>query len=376
MVTNSDGDLGFAVPSTGNSIVTGSFPNVVFTVYTSYTAEELTAMCDTKATGGTGYGISKLTVTGTLSGGPTVYSAGPAFPSSITTGPNGALWFTYGVDAGQEGIGRITTSGVVSTYTDPSIDQPAEITSGPDRALWFINTGNNSIGRITTSGVVSNYTGDSIDAGTSPPDRTERCGSRTGAIPSGRITTSGVVSTYTDPSIDDPSGITAGPDGALWFTNAGNNSIGRITTSGVVSTYTDPSIDLPEAIAAGPDGALWFVNDGTACSVSGGSIGRITTAGVVSNYPDAFPDLYDNCEYPEVSITPGPGQSLLFSYVNLGGIGFGYLDGGVGIITTSGSATDFALPSVMAYGPNAVTTGPDGAIWFTTLTNGIVRLSP
>ena len=25
-------------------------------------------------------------------------------------------------------------------------------------------------------------------------------------------------------------GITAGPDGALWFTNCGNNSIGRITT--------------------------------------------------------------------------------------------------------------------------------------------------
>jgi len=25
-----------------------------------------------------------------------------------------------------------------------------------------------------------------------------------------------------------PSGITAGPDGAMWFTNANNNSIGRI----------------------------------------------------------------------------------------------------------------------------------------------------
>jgi IPT/TIG domain len=33
------------------------------------------------------------------------------------------------------------------------------------------------------------------------------------------------------PRIDDPEGITAGPDGALWFTNSGNDSIGRITTA-------------------------------------------------------------------------------------------------------------------------------------------------
>ncbi len=32
--------------------------------------------------------------------------------------------------------------------------------------------------------------------------------------------------------IDFPFGITASPDGALWFTNIDINSIGRITTSG------------------------------------------------------------------------------------------------------------------------------------------------
>ena len=45
-----------------------------------------------------------------------------------------------------------------------------------------------------------------------------------------RITTDGVVTNYTDPTIDGPIDITAGPDGAMWFTNEGNNSIGRITT--------------------------------------------------------------------------------------------------------------------------------------------------
>jgi virginiamycin B lyase len=31
-----------------------------------------------------------------------------------------------------------------------------------------------------------------------------------------------------------PTSITAGPDGALWFTESGSNKIGRITTAGVI----------------------------------------------------------------------------------------------------------------------------------------------
>lgn len=82
--------------------------------------------------------------------------------------------------------------------------------------------------------------------------------------------TAGVVSNFADPSMSNPDAITAGPDGALWFTNDHGNSIGRITTSGVVSNYTDPSIRLPAWIVAGPDGALWFTNSGN------DSIGTIT----------------------------------------------------------------------------------------------------
>ena len=70
-----------------------------------------------------------------------------------------------------------------------------------------------------------------------------------------------------------PYGITSGPDGALWFTNSGNNSIGRITTGGTVTNYTGTGISGPEGITSGPDGALWFTNSGN------NSIGRITTGG-------------------------------------------------------------------------------------------------
>ena len=97
----------------------------------------------------------------------TKYDIGPAFPNSITTGPDGALWFTNLGGGGVDGdgnnffipssVGRITTAGVLSGYTSPYIsdtrttgaDFAGIITAGPDGAVWFTNN-NNSIGRIAT----------------------------------------------------------------------------------------------------------------------------------------------------------------------------------------------------------------------------------
>jgi hypothetical protein len=42
--------------------------------------------------------------------------------------------------------------------------------------------------------------------------------------------------------ISDTAGITAGPEGNLWFTNYGGGSIGRITPTGTVLNFADPSI--------------------------------------------------------------------------------------------------------------------------------------
>ena len=56
-----------------------------------------------------------------------------------------------------------------------------------------------------------------------------------------------------------PEGITAGPDGNLWFTEIDGNNIGRITTAGVVTEFPVPTASSePEGIAAGPDGNIWF----------------------------------------------------------------------------------------------------------------------
>src|SRR5438309_4301981 len=71
-----------------------------------------------------------------------------------------------------------------------------------------------------------------------------------------------------------PNHITAGPDGALWFTELGGN-IGRITTEGTFTEYPVPTPNsAPYAITSGPDGNLWFTEYGA------NKIGRITPEGV------------------------------------------------------------------------------------------------
>src|SRR6266568_168649 len=56
-----------------------------------------------------------------------------------------------------------------------------------------------------------------------------------------------------------PRGITAGPDGNLWFTEYTGNKIGRITPAGVVTEFRiHTSVTEPFGITAGPDGNLWF----------------------------------------------------------------------------------------------------------------------
>src|SRR5438046_8978896 len=76
----------------------------------------------------------------------------------------------------------------------------------------------------------------------------------------------------------EPGGITAGPDGNLWFTEGSTNRIGRITTAGAITgEFTIPTANsYPNWITAGPDGNLWLTED------CGNKIGRITTAGAIT----------------------------------------------------------------------------------------------
>ncbi|MGD0379803.1 MAG: hypothetical protein ABSC30_07445 [Acidimicrobiales bacterium] len=365
LLTNGSGDEGFALPgSTHPTTATGSFPGSsmddrMATGYSSLTPGAITDAC------GARHGLRSLTLSGAITIGDGIVS-----PASITAGPDGALWATdvYGND-------RISTSGAISDYSDPSIVSASAITAGPDGALWFTDFlggfldetdgFSGTIGRLSTSGVLTTFSDPSIDLPqgiTTGPDGALWF-TNEGSNSIGRITTSGVVSNYSDPSVDaDPTSITAGPDGALWFTNTGSNSIGRMTTSGAVTIYTSLSINGPNAITTGPDGALWYTNDGD------NTIGRITTAGVATSYSD-----------PSIStpggITTGPDGALWFTNggippitINGGSYSFGG-SASIGRITTSGVVTSYTDPSITS--PGAITSGPDGALWFTNGGNGL-----
>ena len=141
----------------------------------------------------------------------------------------------------------------MTNYTGTGISEPEGIVAGPDGALWFTNPGNNSIGRITTAGKVKNYTGTGIKH---PSEHRGR--SRRGAVVH-RLQEldradhhRGNGDHYTGSGIRHPWGIAAGPDGALWFTNDGNDSIGRITTAGTV-TQLHRERDQPILRASRPD---------------------------------------------------------------------------------------------------------------------------
>ena len=92
--------------------------------------------------------------------------------------------------------------------------------------------------------------------------------------------------------------MTAGPDGALWFTNG--DAIGRLTTNGLVSTYRNKIIHWPRGITLGPDGALWFAN------ADGKSIGRVR---VVPPASCQRPSPFQRCR-PRFACQPG-GLKLL-----------------------------------------------------------------
>ena len=85
--------------------------------------------------------------------------------AGITTGPDGALWFSNRANGSSNGsIGRITTSGAITTYADGNgASLPNGITVGHDGAVWFADS-SNQIGRIAT-GVTPQINGFSPSAG-------------------------------------------------------------------------------------------------------------------------------------------------------------------------------------------------------------------
>jgi virginiamycin B lyase len=289
--------------------------------------------------------------------------------NSITVGPDGAFWIAH-----WNRIFRMTTAGALTTYPVPfgglNEISAADITPGPDGALWFTGSGIAKIVRITTAGAFTAY---DLPGGDRSPQKivtgpdgalwfTEYIGAQ-GKI--GRITTAGAITEYELSPCHStcgryPHSIEAGPDGALWFTDVGDGRIHRITTTGIVTDYgTLGSAGSPVDITVGPDGALWFASGGN----PNDRIGRITTSGVMTMY--SLP-IYDRPTYNGYnnlapgSITTGPDGALWFTAARVNVLGR---------ITTEGDVTLYRLPPISfadeSWVSRGMTLGPDGALWIT-----------
>ena len=58
---------------------------------------------------------------------------------------------------------------------------------------------------------------------------------------------------------DDVSGLTAGPDGNLWVTDANRQTILRVTSTGTVTPFRDGPL-FPQAMTYDDQGNLWIAN--------------------------------------------------------------------------------------------------------------------
>jgi virginiamycin B lyase len=170
----------------------------------------------------------------------------PLFSSGhLAAGPDDNVWFT---NAGAALLARVTPGGVITEFPVGPGGSLFGIAGDHDQAIWFTRQGGepgqNSIGRITTSGHVSTVL--------QLPDSTTTLPDPPSGMPMvitagrddnmyyttyfeqprnyiGRVTPSGLLTKFDIPTGGAASfGITADRAGDIWFTENFNNQIGRL----------------------------------------------------------------------------------------------------------------------------------------------------
>ena len=164
-----------------------------------------------------------------------------------------------------------------------------------------------------------------------------------------------------DGSFAEPDDIVAGPDGNLWYTDCGNDTISRITPTGAITNF--PATGLgPGGITVGSDGNLWFTeseSDSNGRTVQG--IGRISMDGTITDFPfsEAGSEAFD--------IVAGPDGNIWFT------------DSGrseIGRISPDGTMARCPIPTEDSL-PRGITVGADGKLWFTEWSgNKIGHMAP
>jgi virginiamycin B lyase len=315
--------------------------------------------------------------------------------TSITTGPDGNLWFAEAglASNGPDRIGRLTPAGALTEFPlATSSITGLKIISGPDGNLWFNQPATGQIGRITPSGVITEFSIPVLPGHvaftygiTAGPDGnvwfTDELGPAGGGVLTaedggriGRITPSGSVTQFVVPGPNGlppgnaPSEIIPGSDGNLWF-GGPQNVLGKISVAGAVTEYPLPFTDDAVGLASGPNGDVWFFEEvGSQISLA-----SIASTGVITPVPTMLaPSHTLGPPSPTGIIAPGAiargpdGNYWLTQKANVGVPGILLREtpatGTINVFTTQlhiNVRTDEPLHT------EAITAGPDGNMWFT-----------
>lgn len=199
--------------------------------------------------------------------------------------------------------GDVSLSVNVPTTGGGGLTLYADVALGPDGNLWTTNVVSNSISRVAPTG--------------------------------------GLATTFVAPTAGLPTGITAGPDGAMWFSYGTATKIGRIDMSGNFTEFNFTSGTGAYDIAAGPDGNLWFTEIGST------KIGRMSTTGSVTEFDAGVPTHF---------IAAGPSGSNKMYFTGAPG------SPKVGLISTGGAPSLVNAPAGVT-GTFGITTSED-KVWF------------
>ena len=232
----------------------------------------------------------------------------PGATGPVVAGPDGALWFL-----GDGFVGRMELAGNVTRFPAP-VGPASDLTVGPDGALYF--TAQGVVGRMGTDGQYtvarSGINGGAIAAS---PDGTLWLGgpntllrlrdSDVVARATGGVSNLSVAQAGAARVVPGPTMMVRGPDGAMWFPEAGRAAIGRLAADGTVTDFPLPAEFGGQigGITAGPDGGIWFT------APNGFRVGRLSTRGEFTAY---------RTSWNPYAITAGPSHAIWFAMTDRG----------------------------------------------------------
>jgi virginiamycin B lyase len=301
-----------------------------------------------------------------------IVTAGPSLtPVGITAGSDGAVWFGIAT----VGVGRIPVDAVpgssaqIAQYGIPGGGGGGFfITTGADGALWFTDETSQTVDRLPTNALpglnnaaIAQY--DPTGSGLLGPSRLAPgadgnvwINDDTADVVGGMNLGGGIVQTANVG--DTTGGIAVAPTGDTWFASAANPELFDVSTGGTVTPFALPAGSQIGDLAFDFAGNLWMSDRGHT------SIEELAPGGSsVASFP-----------------VPGGGEANGLAIGPDGAVWFtDPVRKVIGRMTTSGvfaPSAGYPIPTAGA-AANQIAVGPDGALWFTeTLANQIGRLVP